>query len=169
MGLGLPHHARWYRPGGSPFVSPARRTCRGMEGILMRKCYLIFPGWRWLHEPQPFSDQPVALGSPQRAWRYRPGGPPFSSAARRGCRGTEGVFIRKWGLVLLALGLRFPANQPSARGLGLSTPCAAVSTRGITVFGLRFRPNLKTCLTIRLSPFFRERHVFLAVSRLGTP
>ena len=32
---------------------------------------------RWLHEPQPISNQPVWLGFPHRAGQNRPGGSPF--------------------------------------------------------------------------------------------
>ena len=32
---------------------------------------------RWLHEPQPISNQPVALGFPHLAGRYRPEGSAF--------------------------------------------------------------------------------------------
>ena len=34
----------------------------------------ITPGWRWLYEPQPISNQPVGLGFLHRAGWYRPGG-----------------------------------------------------------------------------------------------
>ena len=37
----------------------------------------MLPECRWFHEPQPISNQPVGLGFPHRAGRYRPGVPPF--------------------------------------------------------------------------------------------
>ena len=39
---------------------------------------LSSPGATELHEPQPISDQPVGLGLPHHAGRYRPGRPSFS-------------------------------------------------------------------------------------------
>ena len=48
------------------------------EGVLFRGWDRILSGCRWLHEPQPISNQPVRLGFPHRVDRYRPGGPPFS-------------------------------------------------------------------------------------------
>ena len=68
------------KPRGPPFSSPACWSCRCMQGFLTRKWYLILPTWRWLHEPEPISNQPVELGFPHRTGRYRPGRPPFSSA-----------------------------------------------------------------------------------------
>ena len=49
----------------------------------------------------------------------------------------EGFLIREWDPVVPGwrwLDFRAPANQRSADGVGVSTPCGAVSTRGITVF-----------------------------------
>ena len=62
-----------------------------MEGFLIRGWEIILPGCggtsalargatlaaRWLHEPQPISNQPVGLVFPQTAGRYRPGGSLF--------------------------------------------------------------------------------------------
>ena len=59
-----------------------------MEGFTIRGVDSILPGCggastssrgatlaaRWLHEPQPISNQPVGLGFPHRPKRYRPGG-----------------------------------------------------------------------------------------------
>ena len=64
-----------------------------MDGFLNQGWELILPGCggtsalvrgatlaaRWLHEPQPISNQAVGLEFPHRAGRYRPGGSPFSS------------------------------------------------------------------------------------------
>ena len=57
----------------------------------------ILAGCRWRHEPQPINNQPVGLGFPHRAGRYRPGGPPpFSSPVCWSCRCMEGLPIRGW-------------------------------------------------------------------------
>ena len=48
----------------------------------------------------------------------------------------EGFLIRGWDPIVPGwcwLYSRAPANQRSARGVGVSTPIGAVSTRGITV------------------------------------
>ena len=91
VGLGFPHPAGRYRPGGSAFSSPGCWSCRDMEGFLTRGWELILPGCggtsalargatlaaRWLHEPQPISNQPVGLGFPHLTGRHRPGGSAF--------------------------------------------------------------------------------------------
>ena len=43
-GLGFPHHAGRFRPGGSPFLSPGCRSCRRMEGFLNRGWGILLPG-----------------------------------------------------------------------------------------------------------------------------
>ena len=64
-----------------------------MEGFLTRGWEFILPGCggtsalaqgatlaaRWLHEPQPISNQPVGLGLSHPGGPNRSGGPPFSS------------------------------------------------------------------------------------------
>ena len=73
-GVGFPHRAGWYRPGEPPFSSPVRWSCRCGERLLIRGGTLsssIFPGWRWLHEPQPISTPRVQLGLPRRAGQYQ--------------------------------------------------------------------------------------------------
>ena len=74
-------------PGGVCF-RPRVVGCRGMQGFLIRGQNRILPecgekltlassatpAARWLHEPQSFSNQPMRLGFPHRAERYRPGG-----------------------------------------------------------------------------------------------
>ena len=108
VGLGFPHPAGRYRPGGSLFSSPGCWSCSDMEGFLIRGWDPIFPGCggtstlsrkatlaaRWLHQPQPSSNQPVGLGFPHPAGRYRPGGPPFSSPGSWSCRWMEGILMR---------------------------------------------------------------------------
>ena len=85
VGLGFPHRARRYVPGGSLYSSLVRRSVRAMEGLSTRGWGYFLPGWRWLHEIQPISDQPKGLGLPHRAGRYRPGGSRFSSPVCWSC------------------------------------------------------------------------------------
>ena len=89
-----------------------------------------------LYDPQPISDRPVRLGFPHGAGRFRPGGSPISSPGWS-CKGIEGFLIREWKPILPGvrwLCVRSPANHRPASAAGVSTPCGAVSTRGITVF-----------------------------------
>ena len=76
VGLGFPHRAVRYRPGGSSFSSPVCWRCRDVEGFLIWGWELILPelgetsvldrgatlAARWLLEPQPISNHPVGLG-----------------------------------------------------------------------------------------------------------
>ena len=90
-----------------------------------------------LYDPQPISDRPVGLGFPHRAGRFRTGGSLLSSPGCQSCRCMERFLIRGWGPVAPGWRWRYfraLANQRSAGGVGFSTPCGAVSTRGITVF-----------------------------------
>ena len=59
--LGFPHRAGRCRPGGKRLSYPIRWGCRCMEGFLFRGWSLTLSGWRWLHEPQPISNEPVWL------------------------------------------------------------------------------------------------------------
>ena len=91
-----------------------------------------FPA-RWLREPRPISSQPVGLGFPRHAGRYRPKG--YSSPGCWSCKSKEGFMIRRWEPILpgvRCLYVRSPANHRSASGTAASTPCRA--TRRITVF-----------------------------------
>ena len=126
VGLGLLHRARRCRPVGSPFSSSMCWICACIEEFMI-------PGWR-LYQLRPISNQPVGLGIPHRAGRYQPGGPPFSSPVRRSCRCVEGFMIRGCGLILPGCGgsPRTPVNQRSTSGVGVVTPCAAVSIREIS-------------------------------------
>ena len=121
---------------GSPFSSSVCWICTCLEEFMIRGWGHIIPGWRWLYQLRPISNQPVGLGFPHRARRCQPGGPPFSSPVRRSCRCVEGFMIRGCGLILPGCGgsPRTPVNQRSASVVGVSTPCGAVSTRGIAVF-----------------------------------
>ena len=79
------------------------------------------------------------LRFPQRAGQYRPAVSPFSSR-------FVGV-LEVWKIsdaemepypFRVALALRKPANQRSASsGIGVSMPCGAILTRGITGFAPR--------------------------------
>ena len=74
-GLGFPHPAGRYRPGGSPFSSPGCWSRRDMDGFLIRRRDSILPGCGgtslsrgatlgagWGHEPQKISKQLVGWG-----------------------------------------------------------------------------------------------------------
>ena len=90
------HTVRAGRPRGYPLSYPIRWNCRCMECFLFRRRNCILPDCRWLHEPQAIHSQPVGLGSPHRAGRYRSGGSPFSSPMCGSCRYMEGFLIRGW-------------------------------------------------------------------------
>ena len=112
--LGFPHHAGRFRPGGSPFSSPGCRSCRCMEGFLIRGWDPVVPGWRWLYFRAPANQQSVSrVGFSTRPRRFRPGGSPLSSPGCRSCRCMEGVLNREWGLILPVCGeiVGFPERQ----------------------------------------------------------
>ena len=140
-GLGFPRRAGRYRPGGSPFLSPGCRSCRCMEGYLSRGWDPTLPGVRWLYIRTP-ANQRSADGTGvstflHRAERCRPGGTPSSSPGCRSFTCAEGFLIHRWEPILPGVRWRYvraSANQQPARGVGVSAPCGAVSTRGITVF-----------------------------------
>ena len=83
-----------------------------MEGFLIRRWDLTLPvsgttstlvggatlATRWLQQPQPISNQPVGLGFPHRAERYRPGGSALLSPGCWSCSDIEGFLIRGWNL-----------------------------------------------------------------------
>ena len=54
-------------------------SCRCMGWFMIQGWDIILRGWRWLHESQLISNEPVGLGFPSHARRHRPGGSPFSS------------------------------------------------------------------------------------------
>ena len=62
------------------------------------------------------------VGFPQRAGRYRPGGPSFLSQVYWVCKCMEGLLIRGWHIILPGCRWRY---EPQ---VGVSTPCGAVST-----------------------------------------
>ena len=105
--LGFPHRTGRYHPGGKPRSLPNNWSRRYKECVLFRGWNRTLPVCRWLHEPQPISNKPVALGFPHRAGRYRPGGPPFSSSVCWSGRCMKGFPIRGWNHIYpahLALG-----------------------------------------------------------------
>ena len=136
-GFGFPHPLGRYRPRGSA-CSSSGCCCRDLEGFVIRGWELILPGCAGSkYDPQPISDRPVGLGFPHCVGRCRPGGTPFSSPGCRSCTCMEGFLIREWKPILPGVSwlyVRSPASQRPAGAAGVSTPCGAVSTRGITVF-----------------------------------
>ena len=138
VGLGFPHRAGRYRPCGSPFSSPHCWSCRRMEGFLLQGWESVLPGVRWLIGRAPASRRLAGgAGFSHYAGQFQSGGSPFSSPGCRSCNCIEGFLIRgqeatvpgwKW------LYSRAPANQRSAGGVAIFTPCGALSTPGITVF-----------------------------------
>ena len=118
VGLGFPHPAERYRPGGSAVSSLGCSSRTDMEGFMTRGWEIILPGCgrtsalargatlatRWLDEPQPISNHPVGLGFPHPAGWYRPGGSAFSSPGYWSCRCMEGFLTRGWELILHGCG-----------------------------------------------------------------
>ena len=106
VGLGFPHRAGRCRPGGTPFSSPACRSCSCMKGFLIREWKPILPGVRWL-----LCTNPSQSATGQCGWGFHtvrggfdPGGSPFSSPRCRSCRCMEGLLNRGWGPVLPVCG-----------------------------------------------------------------
>ena len=120
VGLGFPHRAGRFRPGGSPLSSPGCRSCKGIERFLIREWNS--PGCAgFMHDPKPVSDRPVRLGFLHRAGRYRPEESAFMSPGCWSCRGMEGCLTRGYELIIPGvrwLYVRSPANQRSAGGAG---------------------------------------------------
>ena len=118
VGLGFPHPSGWYRPGGSAFSYPGSWSGRDKEGFLTRGWQLILSGCggtsalahgatlaaRWLHVPQPISNQSVGFGFPHLSGRYRPGGSAVSSPGCWSYREMEGFLTRGWELILSGCG-----------------------------------------------------------------
>ena len=91
-GVGISTPCGRYLFGGSSFSSPVCRGCRGMEGFQVRGWDLFLSRWRWLHEPQPISNQSEGLCFYTVPWRYRAGGSPISSPVSWSWRSTE-IFL----------------------------------------------------------------------------
>ena len=66
--------------------SPVCWTCTCIGRFLIQGLDLILPGWRWIHEPLPISNQPVRLKFPHRARRYGPGERSFFFLCCKSCR-----------------------------------------------------------------------------------
>ena len=88
-------------------------------------------------EPQPINDRPVGLRFPHLAGQFRSWGSPLSSPTCMGCKGMEVLLIRRWDPIVprcRRLCSRTPVHQRLLGWVGISTPCGAISTRGIFVF-----------------------------------
>ena len=95
----------------------------------------ILPGLPSHYAPQSIGDRLVGLAFSHRAGRCRPGRIRFSSLGCRSCRGMEGCLNRMGPCPpRVAVALRAPKNQRSARGNWVSAPCGAVSTRENSIF-----------------------------------
>ena len=71
---------------------------------------------RWLHEPQPISNQPVGLEFAHFTKRYRLEGSAFSSPESWSCRDMDGFLTRGWELILPGCG----GTSVLARGAALA-------------------------------------------------
>ena len=113
----------------------------------------ILPALRWLYLIHPISDQPMGLGFPHRAERYRPGrtsysaislwvwgfhtvrggvdprGSSLSSPGCRGCRDKEGFMNRGWGSILPAWRWLHPPHPIIDQRMGLGLPHRAERCR----------------------------------------
>ena len=146
MGLGFPHPAGRYRPGGPAFSTSGSWSCRDRERFMIRGWELILSGCggisalsrgatlaaRWLHEPQPIRNQLSGVGLLHRAGRYRPGRSLFSSAGCWSCGDMEGFLIRD--KMLSSPGAagprRCPERQLSPRAGSMSLIQSATSQLG---------------------------------------
>ena len=102
------------RGGIDPLSSPGCWSLRDMEGLLIRGRGPFLLGRcgtsalargattdpRWLHEPQPISNQQVGLGVSHRPGWYRPGGSQFPSPGCWSCKDMEGFIIRRYDPIL---------------------------------------------------------------------
>ena len=87
---------------GITVFAPGCRSCRCMEGFLIRGWDFFVHGWRWRYSRAPVNQRSaVGLGLPHSAGRFQPGGSPFSSPGCRSCRCTEGFLFRGWDPVVL--------------------------------------------------------------------
>ena len=84
--LGFPHRAGGIVRGDNSFRLPSIGVVDTRKGFCSEDGIIrILPGCRWLHEPQPISNQPVGLGFPHRAGRHRHGRPLFWCPVCWGC------------------------------------------------------------------------------------
>ena len=149
VGLGFSHRAERYRPVGSPFSSTVCWIFRGMEGFLIRGWDLILPGRsetsvfargatlaaRWVRGLQSTSNQPVGLGFPHRARRYRPGRSPFSSLVSWSWRGMVRFRIRRY--ILSSPGATGPRLCPEGKlspRAGFTSPSQSATNQWGWVF-----------------------------------
>ena len=134
VGLGFLHRAGRCRPGGTPFFIPGVLDLQ-MHGMILSSGdgALSSPGGAGFTNPSHNQQSVIVRGGIDPGdHRFRPG---CVGAADR-CMYTEWFLIQGWYLIVHGwCWLREP--QPSAishSGVGISTPCGAVWTRGTTVF-----------------------------------
>ena len=138
VGLGFPHRSGRFPTGGSPFLSPGYRSFTCMEGFIIRRWEPVLPGVRWFYVRFPANQRSAngaGVSTPFGAVYDR--GITALSPGCRNCTCMEGFLIRGWENILPGVRwfyVRFTANQRSSSGAGVSTPCGAISDRGITVF-----------------------------------
>ena len=115
---------------------------------------------RWLHEPQPISNQPVGLEFAHFTKRYRLEGSAFSSPESWSCRDMDGFLIRGWEMVLPGCGGTSILSREAtigARWLHEPQPISNQSVRwglyaargGIDPGDLRFRPRVVGVVDVR--------------------
>ena len=123
-----------------------------MEVFMIRGWYLILFGCggtstlargatlaaRWLYEPQPINNRRMGVWFPHRAGRYLLGRSLFSSSSCWRCIGINGFLVQGWVSSSGAADSRTTAHQRPADGVGVSTPCGAVSIREVAVFVTRW-------------------------------
>ena len=115
--LGFPHRAGGIVRGDNSFRLPSIGVVDTRKGFCSEDGIIrILPGCRWLHEPQPISNQPVGLGFPHRAGRYRPGEPPFLSLDWWSCRYMEGFMIWGWHFILSGCRWLYALGFPHSAG-----------------------------------------------------
>ena len=128
---------------GLPFSSPGCRRCSDTEGFLNQGLRPILPGLPALYastRPSQSAIGPWDWGfyTVRDEGRHQTRRTRFSSPGCRSCRNVEGRLNRGWVPILPGCPrytrLRAPANQRSAREIGVSTPCGAVSTRENSIF-----------------------------------
>ena len=130
--LSFSHRVGRFRSMGSPSWSLVCWSCRYMGGVLIRGRDLILfvsganstlvrgetLAARWLHEPQPISNQLVGLGFSHRAGRYQPEGSPSSSPGCWNCRDLKGFVIRGWAPILIGGGTTSTLSREATLAAG---------------------------------------------------
>ena len=138
VGLGFPHRTGRFRPGGSAFSSSGFRSCKGIKVFFIRGWKPIFPGVPWLYVRSPANQQPASgagVSTPCGAVSTRETTvfvPRLSELQMYGgsCDPGMGLCRPRVALILFSS----PSQSAIGRRGWVSTPCGAVSTRGITLF-----------------------------------